>query len=251
MPAASIRSIRGATRCWASAPGRRSPTLPEVPEHAYIVASTDATMEAIEECGRLGVPVVTALANGFSETGAEGTAREARIRRDPQGLRHAPGRAVEPRRRRPAAQDVPHRQRRVRRAGPAGRPHLRRLAFRRHDRHVPVARQGARHPLRRARLGRQRGRSFDRRDLRSDARRSRHRRLRAVPRNHAQGARRCAPSRWKPRSAASRCWPTSSAARPRRASLRCRTPARWPARTTSPACSSPNAASPASTRWKG
>ena len=54
--------------------------LPEVPEHAYIVASTDATMEAIEECGRIGVPVVTALANGFSETGAEGTAREARIR---------------------------------------------------------------------------------------------------------------------------------------------------------------------------
>src|SRR5262249_55418385 len=40
--------------------------LPEVPEHAYVVASTEATMEAIEECGRLGVPVVTALANGFS-----------------------------------------------------------------------------------------------------------------------------------------------------------------------------------------
>jgi acyl-CoA synthetase (NDP forming) len=54
--------------------------LPEVPEHAYIVASTDATMAAIEECGRIGVPVVTALANGFSETGAEGTVREARIR---------------------------------------------------------------------------------------------------------------------------------------------------------------------------
>ena len=54
--------------------------LPEVPDHAYIVASTEATMEAIEECARLGVPVVTALANGFSETGAEGTAREARIR---------------------------------------------------------------------------------------------------------------------------------------------------------------------------
>jgi acyl-CoA synthetase (NDP forming) len=54
--------------------------LPEVPEHAYVVASTDATMEAIEECARLGVPIVTALANGFSETGAEGTAREARIK---------------------------------------------------------------------------------------------------------------------------------------------------------------------------
>ena len=54
--------------------------LPEVPEHVYIVAPTEATIEAIEECGRLGVPVVTALANGFSETGAEGTAREARLR---------------------------------------------------------------------------------------------------------------------------------------------------------------------------
>ena len=54
--------------------------LPEMPDHAYIVASTEATMEAIEECARIGVPVVTALANGFSETGVEGTAREARIR---------------------------------------------------------------------------------------------------------------------------------------------------------------------------
>ena len=55
--------------------------LPEVPEHVYVVANTDATIEAIEECGRLGVPVVTALANGFAEVGAEGHAREARLRR--------------------------------------------------------------------------------------------------------------------------------------------------------------------------
>jgi acyl-CoA synthetase (NDP forming) len=54
--------------------------LPEVPQHVYVVASTDATMAAIEECGRLGVPVVTALANGFSETGADGQRREARLR---------------------------------------------------------------------------------------------------------------------------------------------------------------------------
>jgi acyl-CoA synthetase (NDP forming) len=54
--------------------------LPELPDHAYIVASTEATMEAIEECARTGVPVVSALANGFSETGSEGTARETRIR---------------------------------------------------------------------------------------------------------------------------------------------------------------------------
>jgi acyl-CoA synthetase (NDP forming) len=54
--------------------------LPEVPEHVYVVANTEATIEAIEECARLGVPVVTALANGFSEIGAEGVSREARLR---------------------------------------------------------------------------------------------------------------------------------------------------------------------------
>ncbi len=55
--------------------------LPEVPEHVYIVAPTEATIESIEECARLGVPVVTALANGFSEVGTEGHAREARLRK--------------------------------------------------------------------------------------------------------------------------------------------------------------------------
>ena len=54
--------------------------LPEVPEHAYVVTGTEGAMEAIEECARLGVPVVTALANGFSETGEDGEAREARLR---------------------------------------------------------------------------------------------------------------------------------------------------------------------------
>ncbi len=55
-------------------------SLPETPEHVYVVAPTEATLQAIEECARLGVPVVTALANGFSEIGAKGTEREARIR---------------------------------------------------------------------------------------------------------------------------------------------------------------------------
>ena len=54
--------------------------LPEVPEHVYVVANTEATVEAIEECARLGVPVVTALANGFAEVGAEGVKREERLR---------------------------------------------------------------------------------------------------------------------------------------------------------------------------
>jgi acyl-CoA synthetase (NDP forming) len=55
-------------------------SLPEVPEHAYIVAPTDAAMAAVEECGRAGVKVATVLANGFSEAGAAGIAREERLR---------------------------------------------------------------------------------------------------------------------------------------------------------------------------
>lgn len=54
--------------------------LPEVPEHAYIVTQTDAAVEAVEECGRLGVKVATVLADGFAEAGPAGLAREARLR---------------------------------------------------------------------------------------------------------------------------------------------------------------------------
>jgi acyl-CoA synthetase (NDP forming) len=54
--------------------------LPEVPDHAYIVTPTEAAIEAVEECGRLGVPVATVLANGFSEAGEAGAAREAKLR---------------------------------------------------------------------------------------------------------------------------------------------------------------------------
>ena len=54
--------------------------LPEVPEHAYIVTPTDAAIEAAAECGRLGVTVATILAAGFAEAGAEGEAREDRLR---------------------------------------------------------------------------------------------------------------------------------------------------------------------------
>jgi acyl-CoA synthetase (NDP forming) len=54
--------------------------LPEVPEHAYIVTPTDGALAAVEECGRLGVPVATVLASGFGEAGAEGKVRERRLR---------------------------------------------------------------------------------------------------------------------------------------------------------------------------
>jgi acyl-CoA synthetase (NDP forming) len=54
--------------------------LPEVPEHVYIVAPTEPAVEAVAECGRLGVKVATVLADGFAEAGPEGEAREARLK---------------------------------------------------------------------------------------------------------------------------------------------------------------------------
>ena len=63
--------------------------LPEVPEHAYIVTGTDAAVEAVQECGRLGVKVATVLADGFTEAGPAGLARVAQLRDvvDRTGLR--------------------------------------------------------------------------------------------------------------------------------------------------------------------
>src|SRR5215813_2700764 len=54
--------------------------LPEVPEAAYIVAPTDASVEAVAECGKLGVKVATLLADGFTEAGEQGAARVKRLR---------------------------------------------------------------------------------------------------------------------------------------------------------------------------
>ncbi|ALP68570.1 acetate--CoA ligase family protein [Paraburkholderia caribensis] len=54
--------------------------LPVVPEHAFILTPTDAAIDALEECAERGVSVATILAAGFSESGAEGGAREARVR---------------------------------------------------------------------------------------------------------------------------------------------------------------------------
>lgn len=54
--------------------------LPETPDHAYIVAPTEAALDAVEACGRRGVKVATILAAGFSEAGEEGLARERRLR---------------------------------------------------------------------------------------------------------------------------------------------------------------------------
>jgi acyl-CoA synthetase (NDP forming) len=55
--------------------------LPERPDHAYIVAPTEAAIAAAEECGKLGVRVATILADGFTDADPDGTARIARLRR--------------------------------------------------------------------------------------------------------------------------------------------------------------------------
>lgn len=54
--------------------------LPELPDHAFILTPTERAIEAVEECGRLGIPVATVLASGFAEAGPEGAARQARLR---------------------------------------------------------------------------------------------------------------------------------------------------------------------------
>ena len=61
--------------------------LPACPDHAFILLPTDGAVEAVGECVRLGVPAVTVLANGFSEVGPEGAAKEARMKTMVRGSR--------------------------------------------------------------------------------------------------------------------------------------------------------------------
>jgi acyl-CoA synthetase (NDP forming) len=62
-------------RCWPSVG-----SLPEAPDHAYIVTPTDAAIDAVEACGRSGVKVATVLADGFAEAGTWGEMRIARLK---------------------------------------------------------------------------------------------------------------------------------------------------------------------------
>ena len=130
----SIRSIRGANACLGE---RAWPSLAALPEVARPRLCGDrhrrrrrggrrmrpARREDRDRAGR------RLRGSGRRRRRARGAAARD-LRRD----RHARGRTVEPRRRRPAQQGDAHRQSDVRRARPAGRPHLRRLAFRQHDR---------------------------------------------------------------------------------------------------------------------
>ncbi len=53
--------------------------LPERPDHAFVLLPTDAAIDAVADCVRLGVPVVTILAGGFAEAGPQGAAKQARL----------------------------------------------------------------------------------------------------------------------------------------------------------------------------
>ena len=55
-------------------------SLPSVPDQVFIALGTDGAMAAIEQAAAIGVPLVATLANGFSEQGEEGKAREQRLR---------------------------------------------------------------------------------------------------------------------------------------------------------------------------
>jgi acyl-CoA synthetase (NDP forming) len=54
--------------------------LPEVPDHAYVLVPTEAVVEAVAQCGKFGVPLVTVLADGFATAGGVGAARSAQLK---------------------------------------------------------------------------------------------------------------------------------------------------------------------------
>ena len=47
-------------------------SLPEVPDMAIVALAGEGTVQAVEQCARMGVKVAVILASGYGETGAEG-----------------------------------------------------------------------------------------------------------------------------------------------------------------------------------
>jgi acetate---CoA ligase (ADP-forming) len=54
--------------------------LPQVPDHAYVLVPTDAVVDAVAQCGKAGVPLVSVLADGFAAAGGIGAARSAQLK---------------------------------------------------------------------------------------------------------------------------------------------------------------------------
>ena len=52
---------------------------PEGIDHAFVMAPGEAVEQALEDCGRRGVPVMSVYSDGFADAGAGGAARQARL----------------------------------------------------------------------------------------------------------------------------------------------------------------------------
>ncbi|MBN9733544.1 MULTISPECIES: acetate--CoA ligase family protein [unclassified Pseudonocardia] len=50
-------------------------SLPEVPDHVFVLTDTARVVDTVRECGEAGVPLVTVLSGGFGEGGPEGRER--------------------------------------------------------------------------------------------------------------------------------------------------------------------------------
>jgi acyl-CoA synthetase (NDP forming) len=74
-PINANRAVVAGERAWPSLA-----SLPVCPDHVLVLTPTDAAIEALQDCAKLGVPVATVLASGFSEAGPQGLLREARVR---------------------------------------------------------------------------------------------------------------------------------------------------------------------------
>jgi acetate---CoA ligase (ADP-forming) len=73
-PVSTSRSAVQGLRAW--------PTLsmlPEVPDHVFVVTGKDVVLDIVEESCRLGVPLVTVVADGYGEAGLDGRAREREL----------------------------------------------------------------------------------------------------------------------------------------------------------------------------
>lgn len=60
---------------------KRVSDIPGGVDHAYILLNADPAIEAVADCARAGVKVVSLLADGFAEAGDEGRARQERLMR--------------------------------------------------------------------------------------------------------------------------------------------------------------------------
>src|SRR6056297_1059543 len=56
-------------------------SLPERPDHVFILTGAEIALATLAECNRLSVPLATILAGGFSEAGPEGAANQAALAR--------------------------------------------------------------------------------------------------------------------------------------------------------------------------